>query len=163
MAAARKKGGARKAATKKPGSTKQTRRKRTAPKAPGAPRVEFDLEDLRRLAQVGCTNDTMAALLHVSKRTLQRRIADTPEVAAVIEDGRATIERNLRTAQLRNAIGGNPTMQIWLGKQFLGQRDVKAVELTGAGGGPLELHADLKPILEEKLAKFIASKANGRD
>jgi hypothetical protein len=34
-------------------------------------------------------------------------------------------------------MSGNPTMLIWLGKQFLGQTDKTAV--TGADGGPLQV------------------------
>jgi hypothetical protein len=30
-------------------------------------------------------------------------------------------------------------MGVWLGKQFLGQRDVTPVELSGANGGPLQI------------------------
>jgi hypothetical protein len=33
---------------------------------------------------------------------------------------------------------GNAAMAIWLGKQWLGQRDVTPVELTGAEGQPLK-------------------------
>ncbi len=161
MATRRKTGGAKKAASRKRGSTKAARKKRTPPRKPGAPRVEFDLEDLKKLAQVGCTNQTMASLLGVSKATLQRRIADTPEVAQTIEDGRSNMERNLRVAQLSTAVRGNATMQIWLGKQLLGQRDIRAVELTGADGGPMEMQADLGPVLEAKLSEFIKNRSNG--
>ncbi len=159
MATTRKKG----ARKKKAGSVKATRKRSRAQakRGRGQPRVDFNLEDLRKLSQVGCTNATMASILGTSKATLQRRIADTPDVAKAIEDGRASMERNLRTAQLRSAIGGNATMMIWLGKQLLGQRDVRAVELTGTGGGPMEFQADLKPVLEEKLKRFIRSRSNG--
>jgi len=30
---------------------------------------------------------------------------------------------SLRRAQIKTALDGNPTMQIWLGKQYLGQHD----------------------------------------
>lgn len=155
--ATRKKGGSRKATARKRGSAKVARRKTTSRKG-GAPKVQFDLSGLTDLARIGCTNETMAHLLGVGKATLQRRIADTPAVADAIAEGRAGMERSLRTAQLRNALGGNATMQIWLGKQVLGQRDIRAVELTGSDGGPLELQADLEPILREKLAEFIKSR-----
>jgi hypothetical protein len=124
--------------------------------------VVFDLEDLEELASKGNSNETIARLLKVSKATLQRRIADSPQVADAIAQGRARVEDKLRTVQLETAyavgLPGSATLQIWLGKQLLGQRDVRAVEVSGANGGPLELQADLRPVLEDKLAKFIKSR-----
>jgi hypothetical protein len=145
--------------TRRPGSAKPTRRKAAKGSVGGKPKVEFDLDELEKLARVGCTNQTMAAILDVGKATLQRRIADTPAVQAAIANGRATMERGLRQAQLATALRGNATMQIWLGKQVLGQRDVRAVEVSGVDGAPLELGVDLRPVLMEKLARLIQSRA----
>ena len=64
---------------------------------------------------------------------------------------------------MRSALGGNATMQIWLSKQWLGMRDVRAVELTGSDGAPLELNTELRPILEEKLAEFLRSRRQERE
>ena len=156
--ATRKASPSRKAAKRKRGSTTQTRRKPAKGSKGGAPKVEFDLDSLRTLASKGNTNQTIATILKVSKRTLQSRIADTAEVAQAIADGRASVENDLRTWQLSSAKGGNATMQIWLGKQILGQRDVRAVELTGGDGGPLEVDHGLRPALEAKLAEFVRSR-----
>jgi hypothetical protein len=38
---------------------------------------------------------------------------------------------SLRRAQWKTALDGNPTMQIWLGKQNLGQRDNQDIAMTG--------------------------------
>jgi hypothetical protein len=40
--------------------------------------------------------------------------------------------------QFKAAEGGNATMLIWLGKQYLGQSDKTQHELSGPGGGPIE-------------------------
>jgi hypothetical protein len=160
--ATRKRARSRKATERRPGSTTQARRRKAAGREGGAPRVEFDLEDLEELASKGNSNETIARLLKVDKATLQRRIADTPEVADAIANGRAQVENKLRTVQLETAyavgLPGSATLQIWLGKQLLGQRDIRAVEVSGRDGGPLELQADLRPVLEEKLARFIKSR-----
>ena len=157
----RKKGGARKATARRKGSAAAGRKKRAGGKG-GVPEVEFDLDDLEEMAALGIPNERMARLLHIGKATLQRAVADTPEVEDAIELGRARLDRSLRTAQVRTALSigtpGSATLQIWLGKQLLGQRDVRAVDVTGAGGGPLELQADLQPILQEKIAEFIRSR-----
>lgn len=106
----------------------------------------------------------MAAILDVSKRSLEAAIAETdPEkpaylVAQQYRIGRAERRDVLRTAQLRTALRGNATMLIWLGKQDLGQRDVKAVELAGPGGEPIPLQAELAPVVKEKLRQYLRSK-----
>jgi hypothetical protein len=38
---------------------------------------------------------------------------------------------------------GNAAMGIWLGKQFLGQRDVTPLELTGANCAPLKISLEV--------------------
>lgn len=47
-------------------------------------------------------------------------------------------------------------MSIFLGKQFLGQRDVSTTEHTGAEGGPIELDAsELNQDERDELRKLI--------
>ena len=45
---------------------------------------------------------------------------------------------SLRKAQFNNALAGNATMQIWLGKQFLGQRDLKEIQTPPDGSITIE-------------------------
>jgi len=59
----------------------------------------------------------MAAFLDCGKRTLERRYG------AVIEKGREGMKLSLRRMQYQTADKGNVAMQIWLGKQYLGQRE----------------------------------------
>lgn len=59
---------------------------------------------------------------------------------AIIEKARAEKKQELLAAQFKSAITDrNPTMQIWLGKQYLGQQDVQRTEHTGANGKPIEV------------------------
>src|SRR4051794_6361502 len=51
------------------------------PENVGRPRVEIDPAVVEGLGLIGCTKDEAAAVLKVSKDTLDRRIADTPEIA----------------------------------------------------------------------------------
>ena len=66
---------------------------------------------------MGLSSAEMAAVLDCSKDTLERRYKE------VIENGRLRRNASLRRKQYEVATGGNPTMLIWLGKQFLGQKD----------------------------------------
>ena len=87
------------------------------------------------MAAVGCTDSEIAALAGIDERTLKRSFAP------LLKTGRADLRTNLRTAQVRKALGHyqqritdsgavdtyltapDNTMLIWLGKQYLGQRD----------------------------------------
>lgn len=49
--------------------------------------------------------------------------------------------------------GGATGMQIWLGKQWLGQKDKAEHEVTGKGGGPIEIK-DLREASKKDLMKL---------
>ena len=81
------------------------------------------LEQLRALGGIQATVEECAAVLRVSLRTLQNFFVDNPEAKESHEDGKENGKASLRRAQFTNALNGNATMQIWLGKQMLGQRE----------------------------------------
>lgn len=54
------------------------------------------------------------------------------------EEGRQLGLVSLRRKQFSLA-GINATMGVWLGRQYLGQREVVTNELTGRDGGPVEI------------------------
>lgn len=100
----------------------------------GRPRAIIDLATVRNAALIGATADEIAVILGISRASFYARMAEEPAIADAMEDGRATGKTTLRRAQWRAAVGqpgsdrvraipGNVTMQIWLGKQMLGQRD----------------------------------------
>jgi hypothetical protein len=76
---------------------------------------------VERAAAMGYTVGEIAVVFGCDRRTLQRRFA------AAIKSGRRLGTSSLRRMQWKSARKGNVTMQIWLGKQLLGQSD-KATE-----------------------------------
>jgi hypothetical protein len=105
----------------------------------GRPSLEFSLREVEELARIGCTEEDMAAVLGVSVDTLQRRKRDSEEFCGAVKRGQATTRNSLRRLQLKQALQGNTTMLIWLGKQLLGQSEKQATELTGQSGKAIEL------------------------
>lgn len=85
--------------------------------AGGRPKVVINSEQVEQLAAINCSVEEIAAVMGCHKRTLERRFA------AVIKNGRDKGRMSLKRAQYTLALKGNATMQIWLGKQLLGQRD----------------------------------------
>jgi hypothetical protein len=104
--------------------------------------IEFDLLELEKLCSLQCTEEELAAWFKCSVRTIET-YARKPEFAEIIARGRAKGRMSVRRAQMRLLEAGNATIAIWLGKQFLGQRDVTPVELTGAGGKPVEISMEV--------------------
>lgn len=86
----------------------------------GRPKKEIKLTPehlVSELAKIGCTAEEIATVLGVARSTLYERFPDA------IEKGRAEGKTSLRRAQFTTAMAGNAVMQIWLGKQYLGQTD----------------------------------------
>lgn len=90
------------------------------------PKKIIDPEQVTKLASIHCTTAEIAAVLGCSSDTLERRFA------AAIKKGRETGKASLRRLQWQTAQAGNAGMQIWLGKQLLGQRD--KIESSGPDG-----------------------------
>lgn len=80
-------------------------------------RIPIDEELVRSLAAIMCTNDEIAAIVGCGTSTLERRCRD-----ALIR-GREEAKASLRRAQWAKAQQGNTAMLIWLGKQYLGQKE----------------------------------------
>lgn len=81
------------------------------------PQKNISAKQVEQLAGIGCTNEEIATLVECSVDTLVRRFAE------VLKKGRETMKSSLRRFQYNSAKKGSVPMQIWLGKQYLNQRD----------------------------------------
>ena len=96
----------------------------------GRPRAVVDLSLLEKLAQLHASHDEIAAMLKVSTGYVSEHLkpgAD-PAFADAHARGWSNGKLNLRRKQLEKAMGGDATMQIWLGKNMLGQTDKAEVK-----------------------------------
>jgi len=85
-------------------------------------------DQIEKLAQIGCTNEEIAYIVEFEERELLHHFQDT------LSKGRGFLRGNIRKAQIKNALEDrNTSMLIWLGKQYLGQKEPKnQTEHTGA-------------------------------
>lgn len=84
------------------------------------------------LAKLGCSDKEIADVVQIGEDTLKNRMRDA------IDEGRSNMRASLRKAQIEAAIvEKNPTMLIWLGKCYLGQREPKK-EIEHSGGVTVE-------------------------
>lgn len=112
------------------------------------PQINIDEGEVARLALLNCHTRTIAEHIGVDERTLRRRCA------ALIKKKRAEFRISLREAQSEKAIKlKDTTMQIWLGKQYLDQRDKKEM-VVGGIVGVVHTAAELK--LGKKMAQQFA-------
>ncbi len=77
----------------------------------------IDPQEVFKLAQIGCKDIEIADWLGIDGNTLRYNFS------VELTKGREALKQSLRRAQLQVALGGNPTMLIWLGKQYLGQSE----------------------------------------
>lgn len=90
------------------------------------------LTHLKRLGLVHATREEAAAMLNVHRTTLDAFFEAFPEARDAFEDGLSRGRVSLRRAQMKSALGGNPSLLVWLGKNILHQVD--RVEVGGEGG-----------------------------
>jgi len=74
-------------------------------------------EQVYELAAIGCLNSEIARWFDISEDTLYYNFA------TILAKGREDVKMSLRRAMLKNALGGNAVMQIWLSKNMLGMSD----------------------------------------
>ena len=91
----------------------------------GRPKKHIDLAMVEKLAHIQCTYPEIAATLGVSVDTLTRNA----DFAATYKRGAEGGRKSLRRMQFESANRGNIAMQIWLGKQYLGQSDHRTTEV----------------------------------
>lgn len=85
----------------------------------------IDWETVDKLLQAQCGGEGIASKLGIHYQTLQRACKEIKKMNFVeysmLKRGEGV--ELLRAKQFQTAMNGNVTMQIWLGKQYLGQRD----------------------------------------
>lgn len=132
------------------------------------PRKIIDWTAVEKLCYLQCTLAEIAGYLECDEKTLETACKRDQKqgFSDYYKSKAAGGKMSLRRLQWRNAEAGNVTMQIWLGKQMLGQRDKTDTEITGKDGGPISIHSntDLSAYTTEELEQInaIHEAANAR-
>jgi hypothetical protein len=92
----------------------------------GRPSKPIDYDQVEKLAMIMCTQEEIATQFDVCVRTLQRDEEFCRAYKKGLEHGKMSLRRKQYLMS-----DTNPTMAIWLGKQYLGQRDKQDVEHSG--------------------------------
>lgn len=95
------------------------------PTIKGRPRTVINWDVFDGLCENFCTLGEIAGFFKVSEDTIQRAVKRTHGVTfeKYFKIASAPGAVSVKRAQFRAAVGGNVLAQIWIGKQYLGQRD----------------------------------------
>jgi len=110
----------------KKSSLTKTKKTGQAPKKKmGRPRKEVNWEEFDKLCAIQCTEEEIAAWYDMTIDTLNARCKEEygQTFSEVYAQKRQEGFSSLRRYQFKRATGGSDTMLIWLGKQYLGQKD----------------------------------------
>ena len=77
----------------------------------------IDPKQIQKLASLGCTNKEISEFFGCSADLLEKSYSE------FLTKGRAEVKIRLRQLQWKSAEKGNVAMQIFLGKNMLGQQD----------------------------------------
>ena len=96
------------------------------------PRIDIDKDQFKKLCGIQCTEEEIASWFKCSVDTIERycRREFNMSFAETFKMFSADGKISLRRIQFRMA-ETNCSMAIWLGKQYLGQKDTQEVSVSG--------------------------------
>lgn len=94
--------------------------------------TDKDWDSVRYMCMIHCTGEEIAGVLQMDYDTLNRNCKDKYgyPISEYIKKNQSNGKMSLRRAQWKSAENGNVTMQIFLGKQWLGQVEKQEVSVA---------------------------------
>lgn len=119
----------------------------------GRPRIvwgEKEYSSIEYMAIIHCTGEEMAGVMGVDYDTLNRLVKQRYKkgFSEWYKEASSNGNMSLRRLQWKSAEAGNVTMQIFLGKQWLGQKEQIDTNVSGDG-----MIKDILEYMEEKSNK----------
>jgi hypothetical protein len=122
----------------------KTTRKKTGPKP-----MIIGYDMVTRAASIQCTEYEIAKLVGLTDDGFRKRKARDKKLRDALEEGYSGGRRSLRRVQWEGAQKGNPTMMIWMGKQYLGQRDKAELKQD------ISVATDVRDMTDEQLEAIV--------
>ena len=91
-------------------------------------KVVTDYAQIEKLAEIGCSDEEIAGVIGVGKRTFVRMKQRDENIVLALDRGKANLNVKLRRFQIEMARSGSVPMLIHLGKTVLGQGQPKVEE-----------------------------------
>lgn len=89
-------------------------------------------DSVKYMAMIHCTGEEIAGVMQMDYDTLNRNCKEKYgyPISEYIKKNQCNGKMSLRRAQWKSAENGNVAMQIFLGKQWLGQKDQQEVSVS---------------------------------
>ena len=115
----------------------ETKGSKRGPKGASKPLDTKDFNKLLNMIRIQCTQKECCSVLDMSDTTLNRRLKEMgyANFEDLYRKHNDEGKMSLRRLQWSAAEKGNSQMLVWLGKQYLNQKDKTNMELTGEDGG----------------------------
>jgi len=109
----------------------------------GRPQFNINWETVDSMCAIQCTGEEIAGVLGCSYDTLSRGSERDKSCtfAEYFAQKRSSGKMSLRRKQYSMAMEGNPTLLVWLGKNWLGQTDKMETAVTQLPPIEIELYA----------------------
>lgn len=106
---------------------------------------------------IHCTGEEIAGVLGMDYDTLNRNSKEQKgmPISEYIKQGTAKGKMSLRRMQWKSAENGNTTMQIWLGKQWLGQKDTIANDVK-----VMNVNDEVKAVVDNMINEYEQGERN---
>ena len=110
----------------------------------GRPKAVIDKKTFEGLCFIQATKEEVCAVFNVDEKTLTRWCKDTYKrgFSDILKEKSAGGKSSLRRAQWQSAQKGNVVMQIWLGKNWLGQTDKIENKFTGSENEGIKINVN---------------------
>jgi len=101
-----------------------------------SPKLTINYEILNKLCNIHCIGEECASILEIDYDTLNNRLKEDGHggFSDYFKKHSAKGKMSLRRKQIESALDGNTTMLIWLGKQYLDQKDQAVVDNRSSDG-----------------------------
>ena len=100
----------------------------------GRPKWKPNYEEVEKLYAQMCTDQDIADWFGVSRKTVERHNQNDEKFQSAKTKGMAHAKISIRGEQFKVAKKGNVSMLIWLGKQYLGQKEKQEVDHQSSDG-----------------------------
>lgn len=119
----------------------------------GRPPSVIDWDKVAAYLKAQCSTTSIAAILGISTDTLYLRCKEDlfMDYTAFAQEKKGEGKELLRAKQYTDAMSGNVTLQIWLGKQYLDQKDKQELDIKNNAN---DIDNMTKEQLQEKLANL---------
>lgn len=98
----------------------------------GRPPIEINWPEFDKLCGLQCTLEEIAGWFNCSVDTIENKVKEAHSItfSEYFAQKRSGGKISLRRKQYETAMAGNPTMLIWLGKQYLAQKDRHEIDAS---------------------------------